>query len=285
MVYAWLAVFLWSTVATAFKIALRNLTEVQLLWIAAGTAGLVLGPAALRQHGFDLFRQWRPSIPLGFLNPFLYYLVLFSAYRRLPAQEALVLNYTWPLVLTLLAALVLRRPFGKTDALALALGFVGVAFVATQGQLQGLRFSDPAGTLLALASAWIWGTYWILNLRDRRPPLPKLFWNFGLGFGYVSLWMLWTRTPVPPLQFAVWAPAVYVGLFEMGITFLVWLQALRRASRVARASAVVYLAPVLSLVWIRLILREPLAKGTLVGLAFILAGIFWEELRKPAASG
>ena len=36
--------------------------------------------------------------PSGFLNPFLYYIILFKAYSLLPAQEALSLNYTWPLV-------------------------------------------------------------------------------------------------------------------------------------------------------------------------------------------
>ncbi len=284
MIYAGLAVLLWSTVATAFKIALRGLTEVQLLWIASGTATLVLGVARVATKRRKERREpWRPSVFLGLLNPFLYYLVLFQAYRRLPAQEALVLNYTWPLVLTVLAAVGLRRPFTRRDALALLMGFLGVVWVATRGQPLALRFGNPVGMTLALGSAWIWGVYWLLNLKDPRPPVAKLFWNFAFGFGYTSLWMVASGVPVPPLRWHLWGPAVYVGLFEMGVTFLVWLRALQRASTVARANTWVYLTPVLSLLWIRGILKEPLASGTLWGLAFILAGILLQELRKPQA--
>ena len=39
---------------------------------------------------------------LGFLNPFLYYVVLFKAYDLLPAQEAQPLNYTWAITLAIL---------------------------------------------------------------------------------------------------------------------------------------------------------------------------------------
>ena len=40
---------------------------------------------------------------MGLHNPFLYYLVLLTAYKLLPAQEAGTLNYIWPLVLVLLS--------------------------------------------------------------------------------------------------------------------------------------------------------------------------------------
>ncbi len=283
MIYAVLAVLLWSTVATAFKIALRGLSEAQLLWIASGVATLVLGIGIGRGKRRWLSPgAWRPSLLLGLLNPFGYYLVLFQAYHRLPAQEALVLNYTWPLALTLLAALILRRPLQGRDLAALALGFVGVAWVATRGHWQNLHFADPVGSGLALGSAGIWGLYWILNLRDPRPVRLKLFWNFATGFLYTSAWMLVRRVSLPPLEARIWLPAVYVGLFEMGVTFWVWLQALERVRSVARINTLVYLTPVLSLVWIAVILREPLEVSTLVGLGFILTGILLEELRKVA---
>ena len=284
MIYALLAVLFWSTVATAFKIALRGLSEGQLLWVASGTATVVLGLALAFGRRPRRVRDFWPSPLLGLLNPFAYYLVLFQAYHRLPAQEALVLNYTWPLVLTVLAALFLRRPFGRRDLAALVLGFLGVAVVATRGRLTSLTFTDPTGTLLALLSAWIWGVYWVLNLRDHRPARVKLFWNFAFGFVYASLAMLAWKQPWPRPAPGLWLPAVYVGLFEMGVTFLVWLQALARTRSVARANTLVYLTPVLSLVWIAWILREPLAPATLVGLALILGGILLEELRKPSAA-
>ncbi|NJK98814.1 MAG: EamA family transporter, partial [Bacteroidales bacterium] len=46
---------------------------------------------------------------LGFLNPLLYYLVLFKAYSLLPAQIAQPLNYTWPLILVILSIIFLSK--------------------------------------------------------------------------------------------------------------------------------------------------------------------------------
>ena len=102
------AVFLWSTVATAFKLSLRNLTPTELLlfstFVATVTLGAFLGAqrklGALRH--FSL-KDYSRSALAGFLNPFLYYTVLFQAYSLLPGQEAQPLNYTWAIALALLS--------------------------------------------------------------------------------------------------------------------------------------------------------------------------------------
>jgi drug/metabolite transporter (DMT)-like permease len=75
------------------------------------------------------------------------------------------------------------------------------------------------------------------------------------------------------------AASVYVGIFEMGITFLFWLKALQMASTTARVSNLVYLAPFLSLIFIHYILHEPVYYTTPVGLVFIITGIFIQNKR------
>jgi len=54
-------------------------------------------------------RDYFYSSLLGFLNPFLYYIVLFKAYSMLPAQEAQALNYTWPLIVVILSIPLLNQ--------------------------------------------------------------------------------------------------------------------------------------------------------------------------------
>ena len=100
---AWLlaaaTVALWSTVATAFELALRGLTPAQLLAAANVVAVLALGGICLLRGELDALvdalrrHPWRGPL-LGLLNPFGYYLVLFAAYDRLPGQVAQPLNYT-----------------------------------------------------------------------------------------------------------------------------------------------------------------------------------------------
>ena len=83
--YASLAVAAWSTVASAFKIALRHVTPDQLILYSAGTAMLILLIAAgaqgkLRELRTFTGRDWARSALAGLLNPFLYYVVLFRAF-------------------------------------------------------------------------------------------------------------------------------------------------------------------------------------------------------------
>ena len=90
-------------------------------------------------------KQYLRSAALGFLNPFLYYLVLFEAYDRLPAQEAQPLNYTWPIVVVILSVPLLKQPIGRISLAAIAVSFFGVLVISTRGDLLGFSFSDPIG--------------------------------------------------------------------------------------------------------------------------------------------
>ena len=112
--YALTSVLLWSTVASAFKITLRWVSPVELLFYAAcfSCGVLFFALVVLRKVHLvittDLY-VWKSSLIFGLLNPFLYYLILIKAYDLLPAQHAQPLNYTWAITLSLLS--VRRLPF------------------------------------------------------------------------------------------------------------------------------------------------------------------------------
>jgi drug/metabolite transporter (DMT)-like permease len=114
MLYGLATVLLWSTVATAFKLALAELPPVQMLLVACVASVLVMGAILVAQgrwhRVFELSRkQYLQSIGMGLINPCLYYFFLFGAFDRLPAQEAQPLNYTWALVLAYLSVPFLIR--------------------------------------------------------------------------------------------------------------------------------------------------------------------------------
>ncbi|WP_297488407.1 DMT family transporter [Thermococcus sp.] len=265
--HALLAVLLWSTVASAFKLSLRYLTPLQLLFYASLTSLIVFG--ILHSRGFSIRRQNLRSAYLG-LFLVLYYTFLFSAYDMLPAQEAQALNYTWPLMLVLLSVPLLGKRPGIRVVIGLFIGFFGAFIVATRGNLRGLDFSNPAGVALALGSAVVWASYWVLNLKDERPLVEKTFWNFLFGSAYVFLALAFSGGfTLPPIKGL--AGAVYVGLFEMGVTFLIWYRAIK--DEMEFASNLVYLVPFLSLFFISLAVGERIEPSTVFGLCLIVGGI------------
>lgn len=281
VLYAMLAVLLWSTVASAFKLSLRSLNYMQLLFYASLTSLTVFTMVLIMEGRF--WSVWKRenlrSALLGAINPFLYYMVLFEAYSLLPAQEAQALNYTWPIMLSLLSIPFLKQRITAGQISGVMISFAGVLIVATRGNLLSLSFRDPLGTALGLGSAVIWASYWILNLRDSRESTVKMFWNFAFGFLYTAVLIALTRQFVIPGIKAILG-AVYVGLFEMGITFLVWLRALETAETTAKVANLIYLTPFLSLVLIHLIVGERILSSTIFGLFLIVGGIFagrWKD--------
>lgn len=280
------AVLAWSTVATAFKLALRDLDTYQLLLVATAVSLLCLTCvlAAQRRLG-DLrataSRDRLRALGLGALNPFVYYMVLFVAYDRLPAQVAQPINFTWALTLSWLSIPLLgQKPRART-LWAGVVCYAGVFLIATGGDVAGFRIADPLGVGLALFSTVLWALYWIANTRSRLDPVVGLWWNFAGALPLILVATLVMSDVRMPVRGAL--IACYVGAFEMGFTFVLWLTALRLAPVAARVANLIFLAPFLSLLLIHFVLGEHVRGITVAGLALIVGGLLWQGSGNSAA--
>jgi drug/metabolite transporter (DMT)-like permease len=283
--YAAVAVLFWATSATAFKLSLRHIGALPLLLIASVTstvASLVYLAVAGKLPLLRTFsgRDYLWSAALGFLNPFLYYVVLFQAYSLLPAQEAQPINFVWPLMLVLLSIPLLGQRIKLASILAIVISFTGVVVIATHAtrprDIADFHFSSGPGVLLALGSTIIWALFWLYNTKDRHDEAVRLFVNFLFASAYILVLVLL----LGQARIHTWIGllgGVYVGLFEMGITFLIWLKALRNAKTTAHVVNLIYLVPFLSLLVIALVLGETILPSTVLGLFFIIAGIVLQK--------
>ncbi len=279
---AFLAVLFWSTSASAFKISLRYLDVLSLLFYASITSTVAFFVYLLSSKKLNLLKalskkDYLYSALLGFLNPFLYYAVLFKAYSILPAQEAQPLNFIWPIMLVLLSIPLLNQKIKPKDILAIIISFVGVFVISTRGDILGFKFTSPTGVLLATGSSVIWAMFWIYNIRDKRDEAVRLFLNFAFGSIFIFLSMLlFAGVRIPNLNGIL--GAAYVGLFEMGITFLLWLKALKLSKTTAHVTNLIYLVPFLSLVVISFAVGEKILLATIIGVIFIIGGIILQRL-------
>jgi drug/metabolite transporter (DMT)-like permease len=284
--FAGLSVLLWSTVATSFKLGLSELDYIQLIFFASATSVVVLFFILLIQGKVKLLLAQSPkqigySVMLGILNPLIYYLVLFKAYSLLPAQLAQPLNMVWPIVLTILSVPLLGQKIGKWSFAGLFISFAGVVVISSQGGLSGFKNTSLTGVVLALGSSVFWAVYWILNVRDKRDGVVKLFLNFLFGLLFLTVVMFFFSGFAVTPGTGLYA-AVYVGIFEVGITYVFWMKALQLSVNNAKTGNLVFLTPFLSLIFIRFILKETLFITTFIGLALIVAGIFAQRLDKKS---
>ena len=267
------AVALWSTVATVFKLGLAFLTPIQMLWLGSvfslaffTVSKLVIAPTPITRSVY-----FRAAL-LGLVNPLAYYLILFEAYDRLPAQIAQPLNYTWAITLAILAIPILKQRLSSKALIGIGVSYVGVVILVTRGASVGFDTFDMGGITLALLSTLLWSLYWLATIRLECPPASLMLIGFAVATPIIGL-LCWSTDGFPPLTPRTLSVGVWVGLFEMGVTFLLWQQALSRTRQVAKISQLIFLSPFISLFLIDQILGESVHPSAVIALGLIVLGV------------
>lgn len=275
------AVLSWATVATAFKIALEHLTVFNMLLLSTWTAVLIYAIM------MTVEKKWQElcAMPLkltvqtallGLLNPVIYYLVLFRAYDMLPAQMAQPLNYAWPIVLLVLLAVFNHEKISGKKYIGMLISVSGVVCISLGGG--GVKGGvSVAGIAMALFSAVLWATYWLLNnrLKDKVDTTMSLFLGFFAGAVVLAVGGLFVGIEINSVE--GFLSGIYIGCFEMGIPFLTFGMALRITKNPALINQMCYLSPFLSLFLIAVVLGETIVPTTYVGLALIVAGLIFNS--------
>jgi len=275
------AVLSWSTVATAFKIALRTMSVFEMVFVATATALAIFTVWMTVTRSWGAFRRlsaktWARFAVLGLVAPVAYYIVLFSAYDYLPAQIAQPLNYLWPIILAVLLAVFGHKPIPKAKYFGMVVSLVGLIFISVGGE--GISGSvSVLGIVLALGSALLWATYWIINdsLKDEVSEGTALFLTFLFGMVYCLIGSLFV--PMSSLGMEAILSGAYIGAFEMGVPFICFGLAIRTTDNPALINQMCYLSPFLSLFFISVVLREAIMPTTIVGLVLIVGGLVYNE--------
>ena len=201
-------------------------------------------------------------------------LILFVLANRLTtAANAIFLQATAPLYILLLGPLLLREPIRRTDVLFMALVGTGLALFFVGREIPAATAPDPAaGNLLAAAS----GVTWALTVIGLR-------WIGRGGSGTVSaivpvvagnaiafLVCLPLALPVPAGRPLDWILIAYLGVFQIGLAYLLLSAAIRNVSAL-EATLLLLLEPALSPAWAWLMHGEEPSAWALAGGTLIVA--------------
>ena len=283
ILYAGFVVLCWSTVATAFKIALTEMNYKELLLVSAITATVIYlvaiisgGKLSALFNCFRNKRQLMKTALLGLVNPLIYYLILFKAYSLLPAQVAQPINCSWQIILPLFGVFFLKQKVTSHQWIGLIISFTGIIFISAQGSFSELKIDSLPGIFLALGSALFWAFYWMLKIDSQLDSRVELFINALVASVILIVYFSFSGFHLPSVKGLL--SGIYVGTFEMGIAFLFWAKALKLSNNTAMMSQLTYLAPFLSLIFIHLFLREHIYWTTLTGLPLIIGGILFSKV-------
>ena len=280
-IFAGIVIFFWSTVATAFKLALVYLEPIQLVLYSTFFSVIVLFLITMMQDKLKLIKNFsKPDLMLcaflGFLNPCLYYILLFKGYDILPAQEAMVINFSWPIMIIILSIPILKQKIDIKTFLAIIICYLGVVVIASKGDVLSMHFESPLGVGYILITTVVWSLFWLLNTKNTNDSVVSLFLIFLFSLPYIFLIAVLNDDLVIPSARGLIGSA-YIGLFEMGVSVVLWQLALKTSTTVSRVASLVFVTPFLSLLVLYFVLKEAILPSTIIGVILICLGLILQK--------
>jgi drug/metabolite transporter (DMT)-like permease len=237
------AVLMWSFLSLLAVVS-GEVPPFQLVAMAFAIGG-ALGAALLLRDNAKVLRQPVAVWALGIVGLFGYHALYFLALRLAPPAEAQLVNYLWPLLIVLFAALLPGERLRLHHVAGVLLGLAGTV----------LLFIDRGGITFALAylpgfaaatgAAIAWATYSVLSRLFAAVPTAAV-----AGFclvtaalsGVCHLIFEDTRWPADVVQ---WLAVIALGIGPVGAAFYAWDIGVKRGDiRVLGAAS--YAAPLLS---------------------------------------
>lgn len=264
-----IAVFLWSTGGLFIKLTSLDAYQVTFFrsLFAAVTVLLVTRKQGLK---IDLF---------GIFTSIIYALLLFLfvwATKKTTAANAIFLQYTAPIYILILAPFVIGEKFHFRDLLTVVvvLGGMSLFFV---GQL---RLEDYQGNIAALFSGIFLGLY-IMLLRHPRaegfnPAIAVIYGNFLLAIVNAPTGI----SAIPTMQFLDWFAVVFLGVFQIGISYILFIKGVRGGTRPLDASLIGFIEPLLNPVWVFLFVGERPSRWAVLGGFIIITAIALHTIRQ-----
>ena len=276
LVYIIIAATLWSSSGLFIKVLTLSAFQISFFrsLVAALTIVLILR-----------FRGRKPEFHLRWSDAactlcYALTVILFvSATKLTTAANAIFLQFTAPIYLLFLEPWVFKRPLQRKDACAVAACMGGMAlFFGGHLELGGL-----IGNLLAILSGLCLASFSIiLKWKRVAKPLEDPISAIILGNLTVGLLCLPFVFPVS-VSLSQAIALIYLGVFQLGISFMLFTAGQRYISATA-AAIISMLEAVFNPVWVFLGMGEKPSPFALAGAVVVMAVILWYNLRARNAA-
>ena len=273
--YAGVSIFCWSTVAATCKILLRDLNNIQLLWMNSLIALLFLLILNIAMGNFKKYKSYKLKdylimTAIGVPGTLFYYMFYYAGTDILPASQAFIINYLWPIMSVVCACAILKEKIMAKKIISILISFFGV-IVVIGGDLKGFDSKMLLGALYCALGAVSYGIFTALNQKMDYNKNMTLMVSYFATFIFTTIVNLINGDIFMPATEQI-AGFLWNGIFTVAIANTFWVMALE-TGKTEKVSNLAYITPFLSLVWTSIFLNEEIKLSSLVGLIIIIAGI------------
>ena len=205
-------------------------------------ASLTLLPVVLltrKPETMRAARSWRVMLSLGLLLA-LGWTLLFHSMKLIAIANAVLLNYTAPIFVALLAPLFLKEKLEKSTLLALAISVAGIVVISYQQNLQ-ISHLNLLGVILGLLAGLAYAGFIIASKRalSSFSSLVVAFYSYAVASIFLLPFVIGTDFS-PDLT--SWILLLVLGVFNTGFAVTLYLKGLGMV-KAQKAVVFTYLEP------------------------------------------
>lgn len=273
LIYALVCVLIWSFIPIVSRFGQDGLDSFQFLFwsnlisaIAVIFVALLAGykPTKLFILPADILIK---VFVLGVLDC-LFYLLLYYGYSIENGIAVLVIQYSWPLVIILLSVFLLKDKLAKRQIIGVVIGFIAVIITFTKGQITQLQVENPTALLLVFSGACCFALMSVFSRQYSIDPYISTVWLFIFST-LASLVLLFSFSELQlPSEASFW-PTIVNGVLINGVSYILWFKAMNTGHS-AKIASIVFLSPVLSVIWLVLILNDPFEVAYIIGIVLVI---------------
>jgi len=279
--------FCWATTTVLVRYIRDDAPPMALSFWRLVFAFLILIPITyprIRSQIVIICEHWKMLALLSILLWFGGNALLFLSLQFTIAINAAVINSVEPVIIVILAWVLFRDEFTKRQAIGAVLSLGGVLILIAAGSLErllGLNFN--LGDIIVFCAYISWGLYAVLLRKLPKQLDPMVVVTLMLGFGIPILFLpyLIESFYFRPIQlnWLTFGTITYLGLFSGAISMIGWVYGIKTLGPI-RAGQFLHLIPAFTIVLAMLVLGESLKNYHLIGIIFIVVGIYLASIRQ-----
>ncbi len=275
-----LVTFFWGNSFIAIKHVVGYVTPLELVPLRFLPVAAIFAAWILLWHRSEAWQMtrscgWHLAL-IGLTGAVLYNIFLGWGETRIAAGTASLIISLNPAFIYSLSVVFLREPFAWRRVLGLGVAFAGLAIIIMYGSGQEVGVGNILFALITMLAPCMWAIYTVLGKSLVKQFSPLLVTAVSMVFAGIFSTIFLRPSLLDRMatfSFSFWWSILFLALPCTVFGFAVWFKALEQlpASRVA---GFVYLVPMFGVACSRLLLREPITPGLLLGAAMLLAGVF-----------
>jgi drug/metabolite transporter (DMT)-like permease len=251
---------IWGSVAAVSKLVLNHLDSYQVLVYMYGIGVILFSIIMIIKVRKNIFLSWRVSewllvISCGIFT-FLYDFLYLKSLELIPAVEASMLNYLFPIFIVVFAIPIHKEKVNRFKILAIVMGFMGTILLITKGNFANLSFTNIKGDFLAIFAAVSWGLFTNLVKKNKKDTLISTFIITVVALVLAVGGML-VYSHGKLLQMTDFYGVLWLSLSNIVFGFFLYFRALKYSTASLIASFT-FFAPFVTLVFIMILLGERL---------------------------